>query len=91
MSRAGKKKERHLGEFDFPPGWRLEYAGNVISLKPWNEIPPLPWWKGGLCLCFLSWNLSPCAGYVQNGERGEERDSEISVFWPRLGTQDSEI
>lgn len=32
-SRAGKRKERQLGEFDPPPGWRLEYMGNIISLE----------------------------------------------------------
>lgn len=37
---------RHLWEFGFPPGWRFEEVGNVISMKPWNEISPFPLVKG---------------------------------------------
>lgn len=39
---------------------------------------PSPLVEGvGCALCFLSWNLEPCV--LVKGERGEERDSEISV------------
>lgn len=55
--------------------------GNVISLKPWNEIPPLPWWKGGLCLVLPELELEPlCWLRAKWGERRREGLCDFSVL-----------